>query len=107
MQKLFNLALTMAEAELMLLANRVQRTTELASQTFPVLATTRCEYRFRKKAVESKEVAGRRNLLQVEQEGTLSNILLIQFLSWNLRLPKVKGTSCLSLILKNIFIFKM
>lgn len=68
MQKLFNLALTMAEAELMLLANRVQRTTEVASQTFPFLATARCKYRFRKKAVESKEVAGRRNLYSLDKE---------------------------------------
>lgn len=91
----------------MVLANRVQRTTELASQTFPLLAVARCEYRFRKKAVESKEVAGRRNLLQVGPGGTLSNILLIQFLSWRMRLPNVAGASCLSLISKNIFIFKI
>lgn len=60
----------------MLLANRVQRTTELASQTFPLLAAARCEYRFRKKAVESKEVAGRRNVLQVGPGGTGSTVLL-------------------------------
>lgn len=100
------------EAELMLLANRVQRTTEQAFQTFP-LGCCRCEYWFRKEAVESKEVAWRRNLLQVEPGGTgstvpsLSTILPIQFPSWRIRLLRAATANHLSLILRNIFIFKM
>lgn len=59
MQKLFNLALTMA-----------------IRQSFPLLAAAKCEYRFRKKAVERKEVAGRRNVLQVGPGGIGPTVLL-------------------------------